>query len=109
MEKYGFSLIEVLIALCLITTTSLVLLKQQWHIIQWANEQLLFLQANHNLTNACERLKANLPRQSLPPPFYWYGSKEIHIKWQVRQHSYSQKLICSLRFHQGSVKNSTAI
>ncbi len=44
-KTHGFSLTEVLIALLLVTTTSLALLTQQWHVSQ------LFRQA-HSRMNA---------------------------------------------------------
>lgn len=95
MKKYGFSLIEILVALCLITTSSLLLLKQQWHAIQWANEQLLLWQANHHLINACERQKAGLPRQTLAPPFFWLDSEDMHIKWRIHQQNNEHWINCS--------------
>lgn len=53
-NQHGFSLTEVLVALLLVTTTSLVLLKYQWHISQWINHSFLSTQALILLDNASE-------------------------------------------------------
>ena len=56
--NHGFSLTEVMVSLLLMTSTSLVLLKQQWQISQLANQAQLRTQASNQLDNICERLLA---------------------------------------------------
>jgi prepilin-type N-terminal cleavage/methylation domain-containing protein len=51
-SQKGFSLLEVLIALLLITSSSIVLLQQQWQLSQFLNQvisdsQALILSDNH--------------------------------------------------------------
>jgi len=55
---HGFPLTEVMVSLLLMTSTSLALLKQQWHISQLANQTQLRTQAFNQLDNSCERLLA---------------------------------------------------
>ena len=95
MNQNGFSLFESLIALSLISTTCLLMLKQQWQAQQWSNQQILIWQANHHLSNACERAKAGFARQNLPPPFHWQPSGQLTITWQAYQKSNAHQLACS--------------
>ena len=51
----GFSLTEVLVSLFLVTTTSLALLTQQWHVSQLFNQAHIRMNAMLLLDNASER------------------------------------------------------
>lgn len=51
----GFSLIEVLVSLCLVSTTSLALLTQQWHVSQLFNQAHVRMNALLEMDNAFER------------------------------------------------------
>ena len=50
----GFSLIEVLISLLLVSTTSLALLQQQWHVSQLFNQSHIRMKALFELDNTFE-------------------------------------------------------
>ena len=50
----GFSLIEVLISLLLVSTTSLALLQQQWHVSQLFNQAHIRMKALFELDNTFE-------------------------------------------------------
>ncbi len=52
---HGFSLTEVLISLLLVTTTSLALLTQQWHVSQLFNQAHIRMNALLQLDNSAER------------------------------------------------------
>ena len=56
----GFSLTEVLVSLLLVTSTSLALLKQQWHTHQLFNQIYLHANALSLLDNASEQFQATL-------------------------------------------------
>ena len=63
----GFSLTEVLVSLCLMTTTSVALLKQQWQVSQLFNEIYARANALSQLDNVSERLRAGyLPAKEIP-------------------------------------------
>lgn len=65
MDKIdGFSLTEVLISLGLLTTTSLALIKQQWHTTQFFNQLLRQNHALIQLNNATEDLIAKSPGET---------------------------------------------
>lgn len=51
---YGFSLTEVLVSLLLVTSTSLALLTQQWHVSQLFNQAHVRMQALLEQDNAAE-------------------------------------------------------
>ncbi len=53
----GFSLTEVLVALLLITSTSLALFKQQWQVSQLFTQMHIRANALSQLDNAIERLR----------------------------------------------------
>ena len=55
----GFSLTEVLVSLLLITSTSLALLKQQWHVSQLFNHMNIRACALLEEDNVAERLFKN--------------------------------------------------
>lgn len=55
----GFSLTEVLISLLLLTTTSLALLTQQWHVSQLFNQAHTRMNGLLRADNAAERVLAN--------------------------------------------------
>ncbi|WP_367607333.1 hypothetical protein [Legionella sp. W05-934-2] len=95
MKSNGFSLFEILITLCLITSTCLALIKQQWQAMRWSNQQLLSWQGQQHLVNACERQKSGLPIQPIPAPFYWQTTEPYHIEWQIYQKRVEQHLDCS--------------
>ena len=65
----GFSLTEVLIALFLITTTSVGLLSEQWRITQLFNQAALSSQALIELDNNAERLFAGFKLNKVSAPF----------------------------------------
>lgn len=52
---HGFSLSEVLVSLLLISSTSLALLTQQWHVSQLFNQARVRLEALSQLDNLSER------------------------------------------------------
>lgn len=54
----GFSLTEILVALVLISGTSLALLKQQWHVTHLFNQAQFHADALLQLDNATEQLLA---------------------------------------------------
>jgi prepilin-type N-terminal cleavage/methylation domain-containing protein len=51
---HGFSLTETLIALMLMTTLSLLLLKQQWQMSQWVRHEVDVMQAHVKEDNDAE-------------------------------------------------------
>lgn len=57
----GISLTEVLVSLLLVTSASLALLKQQWHVSQLANQLSLQNSTLLQLDNATEQLLAKHP------------------------------------------------
>ena len=57
-NHHGFSLIEVLVSLLLVTSTSLALLKQQWQTSQFFNQAHLRMQALNLLDNMSEQIAA---------------------------------------------------
>jgi prepilin-type N-terminal cleavage/methylation domain-containing protein len=65
----GFSLTEVLVALLLVTTTSLTLLHQQWQASQFFNQALLRSLALVQLDNNSERIVAEQPLAKVEKPF----------------------------------------
>lgn len=70
MNAYqGFSLAEVLVALLLVTTTSLALLQQQWQTNQLFNQALLRSLALTQLDNNSERMVARQPLANVKEPF----------------------------------------
>lgn len=77
----GFSLIEVLVSLLLMTTTSLALLKQQWHANQLFNQVLFQTKALTVLDNASECLISGV--FSLEQDG-WFELKKIQTKQTTR-------------------------
>ena len=65
----GFSLTEVLVSLVLMTSTSLVLLKQQWQVSQLYNQVVTRAGALSQLDNVVERLHIGLNSVSVGAPF----------------------------------------
>ena len=53
-SMHGFSLTEVLVSLLLLTTTSLALLKQEWHITQFFHQTRIRMDALLQEDNAAE-------------------------------------------------------
>lgn len=68
MEQ-GFSLAEVLVSLLLISTTSMVLLKQQWQSGQLFNQVHVYSTALSYVDNATERLQAGFTSVTAAAPF----------------------------------------
>ena len=56
----GFSLTEVLVSLLLVTSSSLALLTQQWHVHQLLNQLSTRVNGLIQLDNRSERLQAGL-------------------------------------------------
>ena len=65
----GFSLTEVLVSLLLMTTTSLALFKQQWHVSQLFNQIHNRTGALSQLDNAAERLHVGFDVVTTVTPF----------------------------------------
>ena len=53
--SHGFSLTEVLVSLFLVTTASLALLSQQWHVSQLFNQAHARMSCQNEADNAIER------------------------------------------------------
>ncbi|GGI80342.1 type IV pilus modification PilV family protein [Legionella impletisoli] len=64
-QTHGFSLTEVLISLCLITTTSLALLHQQWQITRLFNQFHLQSSALNELDSLSEELKQQVSEEAI--------------------------------------------
>lgn len=73
----GFSLTEVLVSLLLMTTTSLALLKQQWHTNQLLNQVHFQTKALRVLDNASERLMSG---SFLLDQDDWFALKKIQTQ-----------------------------
>ncbi|KTD35804.1 hypothetical protein Lnau_0788 [Legionella nautarum] len=54
-SQKGFSLLEVLVALLLITSSSIVLLQQQWQLSQFLNQLIMNSQAQVQSDNHYEK------------------------------------------------------
>ncbi|WP_058482367.1 type IV pilus modification PilV family protein [Legionella spiritensis] len=65
----GFSLVEVLVSLCLVTGTALMLLSQQWQMSRLFNDIRLSHQAVLQFDNAIERVHAGIPLPVMDAPF----------------------------------------
>lgn len=89
MNAYqGFSLTEVLVALLLLTTTSLTLLQQQWQTNQRFNQGLLRALALIQLDNNSERIIARQALAMVKEPFHWQKTEtnstvRLQISWPV--------------------------
>lgn len=89
MNAYqGFSLTEVLVALLLLTTTSLTLLQQQWQTNQRLNQALLRALALTQLDNNSERIIARQALAMVKEPFHWQKTEMnstvmLQISWPV--------------------------
>lgn len=82
-SSQGFSLVEVLIALFLITTTSVGLLTAQWRITQLFNQAILSSQALIELDNNAERLFAGLKLNKTTPLFsFTIRQSCLSISWE---------------------------
>ncbi|MCC5013915.1 MULTISPECIES: hypothetical protein [unclassified Legionella] len=87
MNAYqGFSLTEALVALFLLTTTSLTLLQQQWQTNQRLNEALLRALALIQLDNNAERIIARQALAKVKEPFQWQKTETnstviLQISW----------------------------
>ena len=85
----GFSLTEVLLSLLLMTTTSLALLKQQWHVSQFLNQMYRRADALSQLDNATERLYLGDDAVSVKTLF---SKKPFSIKLLSDNHSSTSML-----------------
>lgn len=98
MQARAFSIVEVLITLLLVSTSTISLLRYQWHTAQASNQQSLFWRASGYLSQGCEHLKAKLSLPILPAPFDWQirtKSRDLIVAWHFQQHHYQRQLICS--------------
>lgn len=87
--SYGFSLTEVLIAICLMASLSLSLLTQQWRINQLFNQVNTRNQALNYLDNVSERLMAHAPIMPVVKPYQLEINAElIQIQWDIRDESF---------------------
>ncbi len=64
----GFSLIEIIISLLVITSTVLALLQQQWHLSQLLNQALTNSLAATQLHNNVERVLVKQPLADIKKP-----------------------------------------
>ncbi|WP_019218205.1 prepilin-type N-terminal cleavage/methylation domain-containing protein [Legionella tunisiensis] len=89
MNTYqGFSLTEVLVALFLLTTTSLTLLQQQWRTNQLFNQASLRSLALTQLDNNSERIIARQALAMVKEPFHWQTTQTsstvtLQISWSA--------------------------
>lgn len=67
-QEHGFSFVEVLVSLLLVTTVSLSLLHQQWHLSQLLHEALLRFSASNQLDNCSEEILAKQPLSTPQKP-----------------------------------------
>ncbi|MDR3501471.1 MAG: prepilin-type N-terminal cleavage/methylation domain-containing protein [Legionella sp.] len=69
-QQKGFSLVEVLVSLWLVTMVALFLLQQQWQSKQLLKQLIWREQSAQFLDQIDEALFAQLPRLPAPPPSY---------------------------------------
>ncbi len=81
----GFSLLEVLLSLVLLTTLSLVLLNQQSYSRQWLTQLELRAKASQFLDQIDESLSLSIKRLPLAPHPY-------HFDAQINQHTSSMQI-----------------
>ncbi|ARB91494.1 prepilin-type N-terminal cleavage/methylation domain-containing protein [Legionella longbeachae] len=98
-QQKGFSLIEVLLSLLLVTTLAIALIEQQSQSKYLLNQLLIRTQATHHLDQIEETLMTKIKKAPFPPPFFHldlqHKSQEIFVKlaWHdqlnfiVRKHS----------------------
>ena len=76
-QQKGFSLIEVLVSLMLVTTLALALLDQQWQTRQFINQLQLHVQASGFLDHVNESLTIKSDKLPNPPaPFQFSFQKD---------------------------------
>jgi prepilin-type N-terminal cleavage/methylation domain-containing protein len=83
----GFSLTEVLVSLFLISSTSLVLLKQQWQVSHLFNQTKIRSQILFQIDNTTEELLAGNVHFNVPAPMEVTQKKRtkyvfLKIKWR---------------------------
>ncbi len=87
MDKWrGFTLIEVLVAIVLVSTLSIALLKQQWQLGTLFYQAQMRADVARELTNNCERVLANQPLLNPKSPFHlekrnFRQGLELKIHW----------------------------
>lgn len=85
--QQGFTLLEVLVSLMLMTTTSLAMLKYQWHLSQLFNHLQLRYQAFFYLDNASEFLRCELSTELLTGFRLQRTHRSIVSSLQIRWHT----------------------
>lgn len=86
-SSQGFSLIETLIALCLLSSVALSLLNQQWRMAKLLNAITLYTQALMLLDNAAEQIVSGLSISQLTQPLFTLKanqllrSRQLEISW----------------------------
>ncbi|MBL7479454.1 type IV pilus modification PilV family protein [Legionella bononiensis] len=94
----GFSLIEVLVSLMLVTTIALALLQQQWNTRQFINQLVLHAGASHFLDIVSESVYGQV--STMPPapaPYHLNVRKEssriiVQVEWFNRTESITRKV-----------------
>ncbi|KTC83475.1 prepilin-type N-terminal cleavage/methylation domain-containing protein [Legionella cincinnatiensis] len=98
-QQKGFSLIEVLLSLLLVTTLALALLQQQSQSKYMLNQLMKRIQATHYLDQIEETLPIQIKKIPFPPTFFHlvlqHQDREIFVKlaWHeqldfiIRKHS----------------------
>lgn len=86
-KKRGFSLVEVLVSLLLLSTVALGVLQQQWQMNRLMNHALLYSTALNHLNNGSERVYAKQSLNPISKPFKLKSlpqgqSVSIEIVWE---------------------------
>lgn len=99
MNQYGFSIIEVMVSLVLMTGTSLALMKHHWLTSQWLNQLQLKAHALIELDNASERIVSGNDLVVLYDKRFFIHqthqaqTRRLSLQWQCPSKA---KLMCDL-------------
>jgi type II secretory pathway component PulJ len=91
----GFSLVDVFVSILLVSSLSLLLLKQQWHTSQLFNQTSLQMDALNHLKNAFECRLADEGYEVASPFQLDVKSETLDITWKCP--SAVEKELCTLR------------
>lgn len=94
----GFSLIEVLVSLMLVTTIALALLQQHWNIRQFINQLIAHAEALQIIDRVTESLYGQMNKMpSVPSPYLLNVRNEtdyliVRVEWFNRSESITRKV-----------------